>query len=166
MEARIGFARSMARKTLKEFDAIDPPVAIEQVIKFCGLTLEREIRENNWSGMLYGERIIVNAGHPETRQRFTAAHELGHAQLAHRASEWGFVDRPSFSDEGEEVLVDPGDAQEVEANEFAAELLAPRQWVKAYYQRLRDPDQMATAFGLSREAMWRACLRAGCIRSR
>jgi hypothetical protein len=165
MDARIGFARETARKLLREFGTTAPPVPIEEIVAFRGYSFDREPREDSWSGSLVGRRIVVNANHAMTRQRWTAAHELGHGLLAHRASNQGFTDRVGTA-EGEELYVDPTDAQEVEANAFAAELLAPLRWVKAYHAKTKNPTAMAALFQLSPEAMWRACIAAGCLRGR
>jgi Zn-dependent peptidase ImmA (M78 family) len=66
--------------------------------------------------------ILINSTHPETRKRFSIAHELGHLLLhgyktphADRA----FRFRDVHSSEGNV-------AEEIQANQFAAELLMPR----------------------------------------
>jgi Zn-dependent peptidase ImmA (M78 family) len=165
--ARIGFARTVARRVLKECRITGPPVSIEAVISFYALTLDRIPGDPAWSGQLRGEHISVNAGHAVTRQRFTAGHELGHHLLSHRASHEGFVDYVATSasgEPGEEVYVDRTKLQEIEANEFAGELLAPRSWVKAHFAKVRKPELLSPLFQLSPEAMWRACIKAGCIK--
>jgi hypothetical protein len=157
---------------LKEFGAAGPPVPIEEVLRYYGLTLARERRASSWSGMLRGDRVVVNQEHSEGRQRFTAAHELGHVRLGHLCA--GLAGLEPL-DEVERLataewtaILGRADAarircQEVEANAFAAELLAPRAWVRHSYRQVRDPDRLADVFGLSRQAMWLACLQAGCI---
>src|SRR4051812_40512322 len=64
-----------------------------------------------------GAVAFVNGGQWIDRQRFTLAHELGHACCGHQ--------KPSV-DTFETVFGTAHDPQEVEANAFAAELLAPR----------------------------------------
>jgi predicted secreted protein len=92
-------------------------------------------------------------------QRFTAAHELGHALLNHRPSlddesilrRMPFADRPGY------------DLQEVQADAFASELLVPR-WLLAKHvlrQGLKPPDlvnseviyQLSLRMGVSFRAM-------------
>jgi Zn-dependent peptidase ImmA (M78 family) len=166
---RIGFARTLARRTLKECRLTGPPVPIEEVLRFYGLALVRVPGDPAWSGSLQGDRVIVNAGHPDTRQRFTAAHELGHFRLAHWAPEEGIGNRMARHAAHalrEEVDADRMRIREIEANAFAAELLALRAWVKAYYRKLWSPSKMASVFLLSQESMWLACLQAGCIKVR
>ena len=61
------------------FDGAEIPVPVESTAEdLLGLEIERA--EIDVSGMLFPaeRRIMVNAGEPETRQRFTIAHELGH----------------------------------------------------------------------------------------
>jgi Zn-dependent peptidase ImmA (M78 family) len=61
-------------------------------------------------------------------QRFTAAHELGHAALAHKAS-------LDLEEVIQGALFKPGfDPREVQANAFATELLTP-QWLIAEHMR-------------------------------
>lgn len=85
-------------------------------------------------------RIIgINDGHSATRQRFSIAHEIGHALLhlpaEPPASGDAVVDKPI------EVLFRDGiaamgvDKREIEANAFAAELLMP---AKALRERFRE----------------------------
>jgi Zn-dependent peptidase ImmA (M78 family) len=104
------------------------PVPVERIAEdFLGLAIER--RELEVSGMLFPaeRRILVNSSEPETRQRFTIAHELGHwicqcrdgaAQAIYcRADEIGV---------GREAR-----ALEREANIFAANLMMPESAVRA-----------------------------------
>ena len=113
-----------------------------------GLAVERA--EIDCSGMLLpAERVIlVNAAEPETRQRFTIAHELGHwvCQCLEGETE------PVYC-RAEEVTLDPHiKAREREANVFAAELLMPEEAVREAHAR----NESATTFGVSGEAMaWR-----------
>ena len=74
----------------------------------------------------------VNSLHAPVRQRFTIAHELGHAVL--HAREGIHLDqafRLRFRDQTSAMAIDP---EEIDANSFAAELLMPadelnRVWV-------------------------------------
>jgi Zn-dependent peptidase ImmA (M78 family) len=66
--------------------------------------------------------ILVTTQRPLRVQRFTAAHELGHAALGHETSMDGeeILGRAAFFDSNRR-----GDSREVEANVFASELLTP-----------------------------------------
>ena len=167
------FARTLARRSLKELGVTAPPVSVEEALRFYGLTLAREKHDRAWSGTLRGDRVVVNGTHPVPRQRFTAAHELGHVRLGHTALEPACLDlepdgglpkKLTPADVAQAVFLERSKVQEIEANEFAAELLAPRSWVKEQWRGVHDAEQMAELFGLSRQAMWIGLLRAGCIR--
>lgn len=56
------------------------------------------------------------------RQRFTIAHELGHFMCGHLTE-----DKPMFRDGNKEYSRDNYDIQEYEANNYAAELLMPKE---------------------------------------
>jgi len=111
--------------------------------------------------------IAVNKTHSDTRQRFSVAHEIGHAFLhfnghAPSVSE-AAVSRPL------EVLFRDGlagtgtDTKEIEANAFAATLLMPSERVTfAFRERLNASPklrtdvlikELASEFGVSPQAM-------------
>jgi hypothetical protein len=111
--------------------------------------------------------IAVNKSHSDTRQRFSVAHEIGHAFLhfggrAPSMSE-AAVSRPL------EVLFRDGlagtgtDTKEIEANAFAATLLMPAERVRvAFRERLNASPkvrtnilikELAVDFGVSPQAM-------------
>ena len=74
--------------------------------------------------------VMITNQRPLPVQRFTAAHELGHAMLGHEASydEEEVLTRALFSGE------DRFDPREMQANAFAMELLTPR-WLIAQHMR-------------------------------
>lgn len=109
------------------------PLDMQDVVSKLGLKKPVDLiysprLHNDIDAMIYESEsrlyISVNAHRPETRQRFTIAHEIGHLYLEHepvRINGW---------DEHEEW-------QEIEANEFAASLLMPasRVYTLASYHR-------------------------------
>jgi Zn-dependent peptidase ImmA (M78 family) len=106
--------------------------------------------------------IVVNASNRASRQRFTAAHELGHHEM-HRFEH----DRMVIADQD---IFGSGEAQEVEANAFAAYLLAPDEaLVNAVGGRRGgqvDPDtvvELMRTFGLSYDATTWRLLNAGIV---
>jgi Zn-dependent peptidase ImmA (M78 family) len=105
------------------------------------------------SGALYpAEREIrVNVSEPETRRRFTLAHELGH-WVCHCL---GGRDEPVFCRHQDmDSWVDR--ALEREANVFAAELVMPEPEVREVFARHGDMNEVAAIFGVSPLAMhWR-----------
>ena len=103
------------------------PVDVEAIARRLLIAVRRQELEEHISGVLIikgsGAVIGVNSGHHLHRQRFTIAHEIGHERL-HREAAHLFVDAAPvfFRDEQSAAGVD---AQEREANAFAAELLMP-----------------------------------------
>jgi Zn-dependent peptidase ImmA (M78 family) len=105
--------------------------------------------------------VFVNASDPVPRQRFTAAHELGHFVL-HRDEMGG---RVSIADTPAEIelTVEQSNWHEREANRFAVELLMPAplclgratEFKRAYGVCPRGPlaYQLAAELLVSREAM-------------
>jgi hypothetical protein len=91
-----------------------------------------------------GHRIVVHHGRSERRRRFTIAHELGHFVLhPHRlAPQRGGGVNTAWQ------------AQEREADQFAAELLMPEALVRqAVLEYGPEPDRLADRFQVSRQAM-------------
>jgi Zn-dependent peptidase ImmA (M78 family) len=90
--------------------------------------------------------IVLNGTEHPVRQRFTLAHEFGHCRLGHGE----VVDGPnSFASN----VTDP---DEIAANQFAAEFLAPQQAVIAWMEANNDPQidlevvvRLAVEFGVS-----------------
>lgn len=74
--------------------------------------------------------VFVNGGQAAKRQRFTVAHELGHAELGHG----GLIDH-------ERDLFGAGrrPPNEIQANGFAAEFLVPMAGVRGWLTRLDEP---------------------------
>jgi len=94
--------------------------------------------------------IGVNERQPVTRQRFSIAHEIGHFLSGHIA----------FDDDQIHVEQSPGwyepyNRQEREANEFAAELLMPEQFLRDDVARgVLDVPRLARRYQVSEQAMW------------
>ena len=127
-------ARNAATELLRECQISKAPVPIERIIKAQGIVLQYAPLEEAISGMAYikdGLSMIgVNALHHPNRQRFSLAHELGHHAL-HRSEITDVV----HVDTGLRVLLRDDlasqgvDANEIEANAFASELLMPRDFL-------------------------------------
>jgi Zn-dependent peptidase ImmA (M78 family) len=138
-------AHELRRRYLEAFGGAEFPVPVESVAEdLLGLAVER-VPMTDCSGMLLPlERVIVvNAAEPETRRRFTIAHELGHwiCQCLE-----GSAQPIMCRDKDLSTAADR--AREREANVFAAELLMPEEAIRA--------DVDAGAFGVSELAYrWR-----------
>ena len=127
-------AREAAQKVLNEFGVKRVPVPIERIIKSNNIVLQYAPLDEELSGMAYiqdGISIIgINALHHPNRQRFSAAHELGHHILhsrdirkqIHVSKGLRALRRDPVSSEGSDPL-------EIQANTFASELLMPREFL-------------------------------------
>ena len=109
--------------------------------------------------------VAVNADFGAVRQRFTLAHELGHIHMGHQPR----VDLAA------DVFGRGRNPQEVEANYFAAELLAPRPAVMSWleeHELVAAADQASTVvqlalvFGIAFPTTCFRLERAGAISSR
>jgi len=124
-------AQESAKKILIEANIKSAPVDIEKIISNLEIEyIETDQAENDLSGFIkrLGKNdkpvIVVNKSHGEQRRRFTAAHELGH-YILHSMHDV-FVDTTNekvfFRKKDSSLSVDP---KEIQANNFAAELLMP-----------------------------------------
>lgn len=137
-----------AQKLLDRYPGWTPRLILTEALR------RENVRVTAWpfadeiSGMLwyYKERpvIALNKGHSRRRRLFTAAHEYAHHLLGHGG---GF-----FCGE----FLRTRDPRELEANEFAAELLMPEARVTRLAEKGLSAARIALALGVSREAMeWR-----------
>lgn len=123
MNSQTKHIAAVARKALESFGSESLPVPIQEVVKKFGLNVVEFDFPNALSGVLKKERMVigVNKNHPEVRQRFTIAHELGHFLLGHEISQ------------GEDMIDDDFDKpvhKEREANIFASQILIPEKLLK------------------------------------
>jgi Zn-dependent peptidase ImmA (M78 family) len=105
--------------------------------------------------------IAINRKSRQERRRFTLAHELGHfLNLWHQPMDWTGGFACSRSDLGlgwsnRATKVSRHVDQEIQANRFAIELLAPARLVRPFLFGVPDLEKvvtMAEALGISREA--------------
>ena len=158
------------------------PIDPYRLAKAEGIEVVHEAMSPDTSSMLLrepsGDRVIcVNESHSVARQRFSVAHELGHAVL-HFGSRSPAVSEAAVS-RPLEVLFRDGlaesgtDAVEVDANSFAAALLMPASAVTVEFRtRLRSGprrstgaiiDQVASVFGVSSQAMSYRLINLGVV---
>jgi Zn-dependent peptidase ImmA (M78 family) len=167
-------AKQAALNILKKY-RMSLPIDIELIVSSEGIILYREKLEDAVSGMLViknNEVVIgVNEKHHPNRQRFTIAHEFGH-YLLHRNLSNIFFDeslvffRDEQSSEGSKY-------QEIEANNFAAELLIPEKLLRQKIiqqpvDAFDDSDnsliqQLAKDFGVSIQALTIRLTKLGLI---
>jgi hypothetical protein len=109
------------------------PLPVDEVAKACGILEIRELQTQGFEGGLiqdeYKEHgyILVKAGSLPERTRFTVAHELGHfvnlRHIAPSGTEQMLCTRDDLRASG--VVKNSRHGIEVQANEFAANLLMP-----------------------------------------
>ncbi len=130
------------------------PLNVRALIKSLGISLTFEPMENEKSGYIRrdddGWIIGINSLHHPNRQRFTMAHELGHYFL-HRHDHNEIEDFIMFrsNDDGYGKA-----GMEREANEFAAQLLMPKQsFQKAVGDYEGEISEISNRFGVSQLAV-------------
>jgi len=133
------------------------PVDVAAIAKDFGLMIFSADLPANVSGVIVKDKsyntpsgfaIFVDSGEPAVRQRFTAAHEIGHFVL-HR-------DLIGDRHEDNYLLRSQGisNRQEQQANQFAADLLMPRNLIqKAMEDGYTTVDALADLFQVSKIAM-------------
>jgi Zn-dependent peptidase ImmA (M78 family) len=120
-----------ARALIDRFNLDAPPVGLDKVAAELGVIVIRQPAEADVNAMLIrreGQDVIgLNGNHPHESQRFALAHALGHHQIHHRRDL--ILDVANRYRLGKLASV-PTDREEVEANRFAAALLAPEAIVR------------------------------------
>lgn len=94
-----------------------------------------------------GFAIFVNGRHPETRRRFTIAHEIAHYILHENLIGDGIVEDGLLRAQG------LTNAVERQANAMAADILMPWSLLDIEIQRGRSIEALAALFNVSRDAM-------------
>ncbi|WPQ68533.1 ImmA/IrrE family metallo-endopeptidase [Weissella paramesenteroides] len=107
-------------------------VDVESLLKKLGFEVKPE-KSLGVSGELRDKTILIDKDEVEYRQRFTMAHELGHAFQ-------GKVNAYRKNDSRDYTVSDRKD--EVFANKFAAQLLMPRKLVYKYTEDYIDDKNL------------------------
>lgn len=152
--------RISAKKASQIIDLLkisSPPVVLKDVIKTLRevgsykFFVKKIDLKDTYSGQIIisgmNVGILYNQNHSQVRQRFTVAHELGHLILSNGQKM-----------ENLEEIVDlkTKSRSEVEANNFAAELLMPTKLLRTMLRKgsVNSIDDLAKKFDVSAEAMW------------
>ncbi len=158
---RFSYVERLANRLLTEAGLTKPPIPIKRIVAAQGCYI-RTTDLQEVSGILVrsprGNIIGVNSTQPETRRRFTIAHELGHL-LLHEGQEIRY-DRDFRvnlrSDESSKGI----NVEEVEANFFAASLLMPEHMLSADIragsidlEEVEGVGEIARSYGVSAQAM-------------
>jgi Zn-dependent peptidase ImmA (M78 family) len=158
---------SIKRAILKAKTVLDQykieffPIDIEKIASNEKINIIKTSLPEKVSGILEpaDNKIYINENDNEKRQRFTIAHELGHFFLNHcdgiHVDNFKRAYRDTKSTEGLYII-------EIEANNFAAELLMPSEEVNKKIESFSDDtnlsidqilDDLSTYFNVSQEAM-------------
>lgn len=140
------------------------PVDPRRIAAHLGVRVAEAAFNDELSGLLVRDSemtaIVVRESEPETRKRFTIAHELGHFVLNHPGDL--FVDTLTFNrrDNRVGIAIDP---LEMQANAFAAALLMPANALrtavaalvesKTVIDRTHLIDTLARQFEVSTQAL-------------
>jgi hypothetical protein len=129
------------------------PVNVIGLAHRLGLRIYNTPWPNNISGKIQKDKerggpsgfaIFVNKSHPETRKRFTIAHEIAHYVLHEDKIGDGIFDDALYRSGLPEKM-------ETQANGLAADILMP--WERLMPLVSTDPKELARQFNVSEEAM-------------
>lgn len=163
-----GNPAKLAEVVLKQLPDLIAPVPIREIAAAVDIQEIREEELENFEGALVALEdkstgsILVRQDRPEKRKRYTIGHELGHYlnPWHHPATADGF--RCTARDIAAErfTKADRATQMEVEANQFAAELLMPPRLFGRRVKRLSGVDieqiiKLSDDFLVSREAVAR-----------
>ncbi len=145
----IGFVRKKARQLLKDAGITKSPILLNEVVRFVhsrygvdviGASLPEEIdgisiQYNGTNHIGYNQNK-----HPH-RIRFTLAHEIAHVILGHC--------NPTNSHDSQQSEID-----EREADEFAAELLMPKDLIKNDLESGINAKALSEKYWVSEQVFW------------
>lgn len=132
----------------------EPPVDVKKVAEALGFTVLPYDFPDSTSGLTYIDEGVKsighNSNHAPTRQRFSVAHELGRYLSGHEPYDHGTThveEHPAY--------LDPQNRLEAEANEFAAELLMPADFLRRDVAQFGlDVPTLAKRYQVSEHALW------------
>ncbi len=141
-------ARLLTRHNLR------PPYDLEALVLNYA-TVELHHFPNDADGVTIGiggekkPQILINSDSPETRRKFTLAHELGHIIIPwHTGTIVSHLDKIETNEEYRRM--------ESEANQFAAELLLPSSWINEKESEFSSVEKLISTIldesGASRDA--------------
>jgi hypothetical protein len=155
-KARVNTARKLARKILKDSKIAIVPTPLQVVVRYLQKDYKLGVYSSeNFSDTLSGILVTVenesdgtssseihyNENHARARQRFTIAHEIGHLlfNTTHSGSDNSFRNTSSVA--------------EIEANQFASELLMPLSIIKGDFKTCTNLAALAKKYQVSEEAL-------------
>ncbi len=162
MSNKIYHIKKRVQKILADLKIGKAPINPRKIAREYGV----KVTEQDFAGELGisaillkegGEQVIVvNENHRATRQNFSIAHELGHLFL-HAPEAYLTVEKRLMFTRADSIT----NATEKEANQFAAELLMPEEFIKADFEKLYDSNhddediisEFARAYEVSHDAV-------------
>lgn len=138
----------------------DIPVPVFTILEELGLGPDRPYMSDDVSGWIERlpdntYRVAINPLHASVRQRFTAAHELGHYIYHRDLLGRGTGDTRAYRTENtpfENTAIRP--VHERQANSFAANLLMPRSSIATLQnQGITEVSALAERLQVSQDAM-------------
>lgn len=147
--ASIGFVRKKARQLLKDAGISKSPILLNEVIKFVHNRYGVDVTGANLPEEIDGISVEYNGTnnigynqnkHPH-RIRFTLAHEIAHVILGHVS--------PTNGRDLQQSKVD-----EREADEFAAELLMPKDLIKKDLESSINAKLLSEKYWVSEQVFW------------
>lgn len=123
-----------AQALLDELDIHTVPVPLDKVARALGARVSYTPLDEELSGMVFIKDAVaiigVNSLHPTNRQRFTLAHEIAHLHLHRQAITQAVHVDKRFAEtvlRRDQRSSEGIDEKEIEANQFAAALLMPKE---------------------------------------
>lgn len=137
-------AKNLARSLIKKTSIQKPPILIKTIFKSLPEKITISGKDlGTGDGFSSPKKITYNSTHPDTRIRFTIAHELGHILLGHNTS-------------SRMIDLTTKEPKEELANVFAAELLVPLSLLKTENLLAESLSGLAKKYWVSNEVMmWR-----------
>jgi hypothetical protein len=152
---------AIAEELLRCAGIEEPPVDPTHVARHLGVRLQKSDLGPDCSGILVrsGDSAVIGVhwAHHPNRQRFSIAHELGHFRLHTGGT---YVDKDVVVRFRDDKSGTGTDLEERQANQFAAALLMPEEWVRREFAMqpftLSDDSaltDLAALFQVSTQAM-------------
>lgn len=167
--ADTGSPEGLVSLILKHERDLAIPVPIEQLALQLEIEAIEELQADGFEGGLITDTnrsrgiILVKAGMPQARRRFTIGHELGHFLIANHVpdKDGQFL---CSRDDLSKLTAKENDRRakmEVEANRFSSLILMPPPRLREAFKKQPNPSlehvfQLAKQFGVSKDAMARA----------
>lgn len=175
MPIRYNLIKKKVGELLDKNGVRSAPVPIEKVADSAGATIRYRPLDNDLSGMVQrvDEKtaiIGINSSHADVRKRFSIAHEIGHLVLhddEHLHVDEELRSNVQFRNEYSSLGVDD---REIEANQFAAEILMPEQVLLKDVAKLKDDspevviEALASLYDVSIQSMTIRLTRLGVIK--